>query len=110
MKFTLKAASLSAAIVIGLAGCGSDKQSAAQTDLAEETIYDIVISNGRVIDPETKLDAVRNLGIKDGIIATISTAPLSGGRVIDATDHNVSPGFVDTHNHGAATPHGGKLI
>ena len=28
--------------------------------------YDLVILNGQVMDPETKLDAVRNVGVKDG--------------------------------------------
>ena len=34
--------------------------------------YDLVILNGRVMDPETQLDAVRNVGIKDGTIALIT--------------------------------------
>ena len=34
--------------------------------------YDLVIKNGRMIDPETKLDAVRNVGIKDGSVAASS--------------------------------------
>lgn len=48
---------------------------------------------GRVLDPETGLDAVRNVGIRDGKIARVSSAALSGGRV-------VSPGFIDLHQHG----------
>ncbi len=35
--------------------------------------YDVVILNGRVMDPETNLDAVRNVGIKNGRIEKIST-------------------------------------
>jgi N-acyl-D-amino-acid deacylase len=81
----------------------------AQEDEAPDTVFDVVISNGRVIDPETQLDDTRNVGIKDGLIASISEEPLSGEREIDATGHIVSPGFIDTHNHGAATAHGGKL-
>ena len=34
--------------------------------------YDLVINNGRVMDPETKYDAVANVGIKDGKIAVIT--------------------------------------
>jgi N-acyl-D-aspartate/D-glutamate deacylase len=40
--------------------------------------YDLVISNGRVIDPETKLDAIRNIGIQDGMIVDISRSSLKG--------------------------------
>ncbi len=34
--------------------------------------YDLVILNGRVMDPETNFDALRNIGIKDGKIVTIT--------------------------------------
>ena len=34
--------------------------------------YDVVISRGRVIDPETKLNAVRDVGVEGGIIAAVS--------------------------------------
>ncbi len=61
--------------------------------------YDIVINNGRVMDPETRLDAVRNVGIKDGKIATITKIKISGKETVDATGHVVAPGFIDTHTH-----------
>lgn len=62
--------------------------------------YDIVILNGRVIDPETNFDGIRNVGIKDGRIATITEGDISGNKTIDATDHVVAPGFIDLHAHG----------
>jgi N-acyl-D-aspartate/D-glutamate deacylase len=62
--------------------------------------YDLVLEGGRVIDPETRLDAVRNVGIRDGKIASISTAALSGRRVIHAAGLVVAPGFIDLHQHG----------
>jgi hypothetical protein len=46
--------------------------------------YDIVISGGRVIDPETHLDAVRDVGIVGGKIAAVSGNTLSGRTVVDA--------------------------
>ena len=62
--------------------------------------YDIVLEGGRVMDPETGLDAVRNVGIQDGKIASISASPLSGRRVIHAAGLVVAPGFIDLHQHG----------
>ena len=62
--------------------------------------YDIVIEGGRVVDPETKLDAVRNVGIQDGRIAKVSEAPLQGRRVIHAAGLVIAPGFIDLHQHG----------
>jgi N-acyl-D-aspartate/D-glutamate deacylase len=62
--------------------------------------YDLVILNGRVIDPETKTDAVRNLGISNGKIKTISRARLDGRNTIDARGLVVTPGFIDLHQHG----------
>ena len=61
--------------------------------------YDIAINNGRVIDPETGLDAIRHVGISKGTIAEISQSPLDGARVIDAKGLIVSPGFIDIHSH-----------
>ena len=62
--------------------------------------YDVVISRGRVIDPETKLDAVRDVGIRGGKIAAVSEAPLQGRSVVDAHGLVVTAGFIDLHQHG----------
>ncbi len=70
----------------------------ASTTDSEE--YDIVIVNGRVMDPESGLDAVRNVGIVAGKIRAISAAPLRGRRTIDAKGLVVAPGFIDLHEHG----------
>src|ERR1700753_1453712 len=43
--------------------------------------YDLVLAGGRVMDPETGLDAERNVGIRDGKIVRISSETLSGRRV-----------------------------
>ena len=61
--------------------------------------YDIVLEGGRVMDPETGLDATRNVGIRGGKIAHISAEPLNGARVIHAAGLVVSPGFIDLHQH-----------
>ncbi len=61
---------------------------------------EIVLKGGRVMDPETGLDAVRNVGIEGGTIVAISEAPLEGTVVVDATGLVVAPGFIDLHAHG----------
>jgi N-acyl-D-aspartate/D-glutamate deacylase len=67
--------------------------------LAFSQTYDLVIEGGRVLDPETGLDAVRNLGITQGKIVKISADPLDGKRVISARGLVVAPGFIDLHQH-----------
>jgi N-acyl-D-aspartate/D-glutamate deacylase len=62
--------------------------------------YDLVIANGRVIDPESGLDGVRHVGIRGGKIDAVSETPLTGSRVIDASRMVVAPGFIDLHEHG----------
>ncbi len=67
---------------------------------AQGGTYDIVIRGGRVIDPESHLDAVRSVGIRNGRVAAISATPLRGRQTIDATGLVVTPGFIDLHAHG----------
>lgn len=66
--------------------------------------YDLVLANGRVIDPETGLDAVRHVGIRDGEIVAVSETPLDGDTVRDVTGRIVAPGFIDMHAHGQTIP------
>ncbi|MDC0004460.1 amidohydrolase family protein [Porticoccaceae bacterium] len=61
--------------------------------------YDLVIAGGRVIDPETGLDAIKNVGINAGRIDAVSSNHLSGKQQIDAVGLVVSPGFIDLHDH-----------
>ena len=76
--------------------------------ISNET-YDLVILNGRVMDPETMLDAVLNVGVKDGKIAAITKEGIQGKQTIDAAGHVVAPGFIDPHSHNVPTPFGQKL-
>jgi N-acyl-D-aspartate/D-glutamate deacylase len=61
--------------------------------------YDLVLEGGRVMDPESGLDATRNLGITNGKIARISSDPLVGKRVLSVKNLVVAPGFIDLHQH-----------
>ena len=62
--------------------------------------FDLVLEGGRVMDPETGLDAVRNVGIREGMIVRISEQSLAGKRVVHAAGLVVAPGFIDLHQHG----------
>ncbi len=62
--------------------------------------FDIVLHNGRVMNPESGLNATRNVGIRGDRIAEVSSQALTGKVVIDATGLVVAPGFIDLHAHG----------
>ena len=62
--------------------------------------FDVVLAGGRVIDPETGLDAIRNIGIHDGKIVSITESELIADVTIDASGLVVAPGFIDLHAHG----------
>ena len=62
--------------------------------------YDLVITNGRVMNPANGLDSIRHIGIKDGSIAVLSREPIEGEEVVDASGLVVAPGFIDLHAHG----------
>src|SRR5579862_4512843 len=66
--------------------------------LAAQT-YDIVLAHGRVMDPESGLDSVRNVAINGGKIAAVSREPLRGKVEIDASALVIAPGFIDLHQH-----------
>lgn len=66
----------------------------------QDASYEIVIVNGRVMDPESELDGVRNVGISGGKIRAISSGALKGKQTIDAKGLVVVPGFIDLHQHG----------
>lgn len=79
-------------IVLAFTACLSSAASAQQ--------YDLVINHGRVMDPETGLDTIRNVAIQDKKIVAISANAMQGKTVIDATGLVVAPGFIDLHSHG----------
>ncbi len=96
---------IAAAMITGLDGATMRKlifflSLLSSTAFAAAQQYDLVLEGGRVMDPETGLDAARNVGIRDGKIVRISSEALSGRRVVHATGLVVAPGFIDLHQHG----------
>src|SRR6266516_8026533 len=63
-------------------------------------VYDRVILGGHVMDPASRLDAVRNIGLVGGRIAVITTHAIRGRDTVDARGLVVAPGFIDLHAHG----------
>lgn len=65
--------------------------------------YPLVLQGGRVMDPATGLDSLRDVAIRDGKIVAISATPLKGVEVVDVSGKVVAPGFIDLHAHGQTT-------
>ncbi len=68
------------------------------------TTYDVVLRGGRVIDPETGLDAIADVAITGGRIAEIGTALASAPVDLSVAGHVVTAGFIDLHSHTADIP------
>ncbi len=66
--------------------------------------HDVVLTGGRVVDPASGLDDIRNVGITGRQITAVSTEALSGRTVLDVSGNVVSPGFIDLHSHGQKIP------
>jgi N-acyl-D-amino-acid deacylase len=66
----------------------------------QQTEFDLLIRNGRIVDGTGNPSFVNDVGLRDGKIAAIgSLAGARAARVIDANGLAVAPGFIDIHNH-----------
>ena len=95
-KYTSICAALVGLTALVSAFSGDSFPSAVQ---AQARDFDLVFSNARVLDPETNLDTIRNVGISGDKIAAISDESLTGSIRIDATGLVLAPGFIDLHSH-----------
>ncbi len=84
-------------MVAGLLGAPAVQ---AQATPGNTQTFDLVVLNGRVIDPETGFDGIRSIGINQGRIEAIAASLLRGRDTIDAKGLVVAPGFIDLHSHG----------
>lgn len=79
--------SIAAALPLGFASTGIAR--------TRDDIHDVVIVNGRVMDPESGRDEIANIGIRGQRIVAITRQPLSGRLTVDAAGKVVAPGFID---------------
>jgi N-acyl-D-aspartate/D-glutamate deacylase len=67
-------------------------------------MHEVIIRGGRLLDPETGLDAPGDVALRDGRIVAVGTVEGTAAREIDATGLCVAPGFIDLHAHGQSIP------
>jgi len=61
--------------------------------------YDLVLRGGRVIDPESGLDVVRDVAVAGDRVAAVGAGLPRGRQEVDVTGQVVTAGFVDLHSH-----------
>lgn len=62
--------------------------------------YDILIRNGRLIDPRNGIDAKMDIAVRDGKVAKVAaTIEGTAKQTVDATGMIVTPGLIDIHGH-----------
>lgn len=90
-----------AAIVLGIALLGSGLGRATLSGQSVEP-YDVLIRGGTVVDGTGAAARTADVALRgDRIVAIGALAEAEAERVIDATSHLVTPGFIDTHSHAA---------
>jgi hypothetical protein len=82
---------------------------AARATAQGDTLYDIVIRHGRVLDGEGNPWIAADVAIKDGKFARIGKITAHGAKEIDATGKYVSPGWIDMMDQsGSVLPRSGS--
>lgn len=71
-------------------------------------MYDLVILNGKIFSGSDGIIKKANIGITNDKISIITELPITGKKIIDASNKYVSPGFIDIHGHSDLIPLLGK--
>jgi dihydroorotase len=73
--------------------------------------YDLLIKGGRVIDPVSRLDAIRDVAISQGRIAAIgANLTATSTNTVDAHGKLVVPGLIDIHTHAGRSAESPNLL
>jgi len=69
--------------------------------MSVSTTFDLLLRGGRVIDPASGIDGIKDVAIRNGKVAAVQSdiLPTSAREVLDVTDKIVLPGLIDTHAH-----------
>ena len=69
--------------------------------MSVSTTFDLLLRGGRVIDPASGVDGLKDVAIRNGKIAAVQSdiLPTSAREIVDVTDKIVLPGLIDTHAH-----------
>lgn len=79
--------------------------------LSAQPAYDLLLKGGHVIDPRNKVGGVRDVAIRDGLIAAVEREipAARARRAVDVTGLYVTPGLIDLHAHVFAGSDGAGL-
>jgi dihydroorotase len=68
--------------------------------------YDLLLTNGHVIDAKNHVDKITDVAIKDGLIAKVGDHlnPKDAVKTVDVKGYCVTPGLIDIHMHMYASP------